>query len=105
LSGESPGSIALLGNRGVVAARLGDRTAATQFSEELASIDRPYTFGGPTVWRARIAALLGESSQAVSLLRQAYEEGAAFGVWLLHDMDLESLRNFAPFQEFIRSKG
>ena len=102
---ESPDDINRLGYAGTLAARLGDREEALRISEELAAIDRPYVFGGPTRWRARIAALLGQQQEAVSLLTQSYEEGTGFGTALLHDIDFESLRGYPPFDRFIEPKG
>jgi tetratricopeptide (TPR) repeat protein len=102
---ESPENFNYLGYQGTLAARLGNRDEALRISQELEAIDRPYVFGNPTRWRARIAALLGERDEAVSLLRRAYEEGAGFGVGLLHDMNFESLRGYPPFERFIEPKG
>jgi tetratricopeptide (TPR) repeat protein len=92
---------------GVIAARRGDRATALEVSEWLALREHPYWSGGSTVWRARIAALLGERERSVALLREAMADGA----WLFYnlrahtDMDLEPLRDYPPFQEFMRPKG
>ncbi len=60
-----------------------------------------------TLERARIAALLGDREEAMTLLQQAIDKAAnyGFGVWLHRDMDFESLRDYPPFQEFTRPKG
>jgi len=102
---EFPDSVGVHGQEGVIAARLGDTEKALRISDELDAINRPYLFGNPTGWRARIAAVLGDREQAVSLLRETYERGFPFGTWLLHERDLDSLRNYPPFQEWIRPKG
>jgi tetratricopeptide (TPR) repeat protein len=102
---EFPDSVAMHGYQGTIAARLGNRDEALRVSDELAAIDRPYVWGGPARWRAKIAAILGDREQAVSFLREAYQKGQAFGLWLLHDMDLDSLRDYPPFEEWIRPKG
>jgi hypothetical protein len=47
----------------------------------------------------------GERDTAVTLLRQAFAEGLDYGIWLHRDMDLESLRDYEPYQELVRPKG
>ena len=99
---------AAYGNRGalgVVAARLGDREEALRIDEYLAGIDLPYTLGGPTLWRARIAAVLGEQERSVNLLRDASNQGVGYGIWLHRDAELALLRDYPPFQELVRPKG
>jgi len=105
LAKEYPDEIRYKGYLGALAARRGDREQALMISTEVASIDRPYLFGENTYWRASIAALLGESEQAVELLREAFAQGRAYVVGLHRDINLESLRDFAPFQELLRPKG
>ena len=73
--------------------------------DRLAAIAEPYVFGGPTLWRALIAASLGERERAVNLLRDAFGRGADYGIWLHRDPDLASLRDYPPFQELLRPKG
>ncbi len=103
LAGADP--IDVQGWQGTLAARLGNAEAARHISDALGFHDRHYLYGRPTLWRARIASVLGEREHAVSLLRQAYGEGLSFGVWLLYDIDFESLHDYPPFQEFLRPKG
>ena len=102
---DSPDNVNMLGYQGTIAARLGNRDEALRINNELVATDRPYVFGRPTQWRARITAILEDREQAMSFLRQAYEKGRGFGVWLRHDMDLESLRDYPPFEAWIRPKG
>jgi hypothetical protein len=51
--------------------------------------------------------LLGDPEQAMTLLQQSFDLGAAWGRWpVLHsDIDFESLRDDSTFQEFLRPKG
>jgi hypothetical protein len=73
----------------------------------------PYPlFGHPILWRARIAALTGESDSAVSLLRNAISEGLfpldvtqgfGYAMWLHRDIDFEGLRSYQPFTEILAS--
>ena len=109
LRSERPDDIDYLGYGGALAARRGDKEEALRISEELKRIDRPYTFGAPTYWRARIAALLGMKEEAVELLRQSFAQGNYYldikGVFIIQEADLFPLRDFAPFRELIKPKG
>ena len=67
--------LALLGRLGTLAARRGDLDEALRYSGLLENLDMPYLFGRHTLWRARIAALLGEKEHAMRLLKQALEQG------------------------------
>jgi DNA-binding SARP family transcriptional activator len=93
---------------GVVAARRGDREAALRFNRQLESISStPLVRGWHKIQHAKIAALLGDSAQAVDLLRQGLDQatGWNYTLWPHRDMDFDSLRDFPPFQELIRPKG
>jgi tetratricopeptide (TPR) repeat protein/TolB-like protein len=110
---ESPGDPDYLGYSGVTAAREGDRQKAKRISQQLAAMARPYSlFGHPILWRARIAALTGESDSAVSLLRKAISEGLfpidvtqgfGYAMWLHRDIDFEGLRSYRPFTDVLAS--
>jgi len=78
---------------------------ALRISEELKRIDRPFTFGSQTYWRARIAALLGMKEEAVELLRQSFSQGKEYDVFLIQEADFDLLRDFAPFKELMKPKG
>jgi len=94
-----------VGYLGAMAARRGDREEALRLSEELANVDFSFLNGLHTLWRGRIAALLGDREEAMALLLEAHAQGRPFG-WSWHrDVDLESLRDYPPFQEFLRPKG
>jgi tetratricopeptide (TPR) repeat protein len=88
----------------VLAARRGDRREADRISKRLARLTRPFLFGEHTYARASIAALLGERETAVELLRDAINQGPPIPYLVHGDMDLESLRDYAPFQELVRPK-
>jgi hypothetical protein len=62
-------------------------------------------FGSHTYWRACIAAHLGDKQKAVKLLKEAFNQGQNYGVYLHNDMELEPLRDYPPFQELIKPKG
>jgi len=105
LRSEKPDDIDYLGYAGALAARRGDREGALEISEELKGIDRPFTFGAQTYWRARIAALLGMKEEAVELLRQSFSQGKEYDVFLIQEADFEPLRDYAPFKELMKPKG
>jgi len=79
LSVEDPDDLDYRGYLGVASARLNDLEGASRISNELAMPDGPYLWGKNTVWRARIAALLGKRGLAVELLRRAFNEGLTYG--------------------------
>ncbi len=106
-------NVEFLGGLGTSEARLGHREAAVAVASRLAHLDRPFPPHGRTqYWRARIAAVLHDRDQAVTLLREAltagfvctyHEEPATEACH--RDMDFESLRGYAPFDELMRPKG
>ncbi len=104
LDEKNPDNVEYKGFLGRLAAREGDREGALKISEEFQEIKRPYLFGYHTYCRACIASLLGEREQAVELLREAFVQGYAHGVYLHRDMDLEALREYPPFQELLWPK-
>ena len=93
-----------LGYVGAVAARQGNRDQALRVAQTLERVTRPYLFGRPTVWRARIAALLGERDGAVALLREAFAKGYPHAHALHTDLAFEALRDYPPYQELLRPK-
>jgi len=105
LRSEKPDDIDYLGYGGALAARRGDKEEALRISEELKGIDRPFTFGAQTYWRARIVALLGMKEEAVELLRQSFSQGEDYDVFLIQEADLLPLRDYAPFRELMKPKG
>lgn len=105
LSARAPQNPEYLGRLGTIAARQGQPGAARQIAASLASTSYPYPRGRPTLWRARIAAQLGEGDEAVMLLRQAISEGQGYGLWLHTDIDLEPLRSHRAFRAMLRPRG
>jgi tRNA A-37 threonylcarbamoyl transferase component Bud32/tetratricopeptide (TPR) repeat protein len=99
LARDFPEAVNLQGRMGRTAAAAGDTETAWQVFRWLGDQDAPYTFGEEAVWRARIAAILGDREQAVSLLREALARGLHHGMWFHRDNSLESLRGYPPFDE------
>lgn len=89
---------------GLIAAHRGDTVTPRRAAADLAAMDTPYLFGEPTFWRARIAAVLGEEENAITLLRQAFAEGQySRALWLLHvARDFDALRELDAFRELVR---
>jgi tetratricopeptide (TPR) repeat protein len=105
LAAETPGNVDHLGYLGTLAARMGDDAEALTILDALQSIDRPESRVQATVWRARIAALLGDKDRAVTLLREAIAQGAKIGVRMHRDVNFEPLWDYPPYQELMRPKG
>ncbi len=101
---EFPRNVDYRGQLGALAARRGDRSEALRISEAVGRVDQPYSFGLPQWWQARIAAVLGERDRAVTLLQEARAQGHVDD-WHTPIIDFESLRDYPPFQEFMRPKG
>jgi tetratricopeptide (TPR) repeat protein len=90
---------------GTVYARLGDRRLALSMDCLLATLTAGRLRGTHTLWRAKIAAILGEADQALALLRHALEEGRPFGAWLHREMDFESLCESTEFKALAEVSG
>ncbi|MGQ0703461.1 MAG: BTAD domain-containing putative transcriptional regulator [Gemmatimonadales bacterium] len=100
-----PDNVAYLGRIGMIAARLGDVSLAGTMAARLKVMDRAQPIPGQEaiVFRARIAALLGQQEESLRLLVEAY--GPTGTLELHHDIDFASLISYPPFQEFLRPKG
>jgi hypothetical protein len=57
------------------------------------------------MWGARIAAVLGERDDALSMMRGAFARGYPYGVELHTDFDLMTLARDERFRELLRPKG
>jgi len=101
---ESADNIDYHGYLGVLAARRNDRAEAMKVSSWLENLNRPYVYGDHLLWRAEIAALLGEQDRAVMFLREAFAQGAAYGIQWHRDADLESLREYGFYKELMKVK-
>jgi DNA-binding SARP family transcriptional activator/tetratricopeptide (TPR) repeat protein len=104
LSAEDGENVGHRGHLGVIAARLGDRARAERISAWLRDLERPYLHGAHTLWRARIAAVLGEREEAVDLLRRAFAEGRQHGTSHHTDIDLDPLGDHSAFRALMRPR-
>jgi hypothetical protein len=101
---ERPDNMAYATLLGAIAARTGDRGAAAKSAVTLAQA--PSNPGGAMeLRRAQLAALLGDRDQAVEFLRAGLARGLSMSLALHRQMDLESLRGYAPFDELMKPKG
>jgi DNA-binding SARP family transcriptional activator/TolB-like protein len=88
---------------GRLAAWRGDRDEARRLSDELAQADvPPWDRSAVAVWRAEIAAILGERDEAVALLHESSKHG--YDLRFHASPDFASLRDYLPYQEFMRPK-
>lgn len=94
-----------IGPLGTIAARRGDRALAESYAEKLSHIEHfaPVPGQDAILWRAKIAALLGEPDRSMRLLIDAFGD---YGTAQLHaDADFTRLEQYAAFREFVRPKG
>jgi len=104
LHSDVPDNLDHMGYLGAAAARIGNSEEALKISKELEEDQRPYLFGNPTFWRARIAALLGDKEGAVNLLRQAIKQGYSYP-GIHPNEDFESLADYPPYVQMMKPKG
>ena len=103
---DTPDDVNYLGALGAVAVQLGNEEEALKISKQLEEDQRPYLFGNPAYWRARIAALLGDKEGAVNLIRQATKQGYTYEHLHLHPCeDFESLADYPPYVQLMKPKG
>ena len=105
LAADFPQNVNYMGYLGAIAARRGDRESAERKNEQLRDFEQPYIRGQHTLWRARIASLLGDNEAAAALLREALVQGRMYGPELHADLDFEPLWDFPPYKELMRPKG
>jgi predicted Zn-dependent protease len=105
LHSAHPESVEYIGHLGAIAARRGDDTTARQLADQLRGreVEAPIPGEESIVWRARIAALLGERTDAMRLLIEAF--GPQGTMELHNNSDFDGMRDYPPFREFIRPKG
>jgi tetratricopeptide (TPR) repeat protein len=112
LHAEMPEQPGFLFHLGAIAARMGNRDVAQKMSDELTArgeiTDQRWLQADIAVDRGRIAALLGEREEAVRLLRVGFDlsNDRGWDVRLIgHYAEFESVRDFPPFQQFMRPRG
>jgi len=102
---DSGDGVASRGLLGVIAAARGDSAGARRELAWLARVTAPYPEENPSVWEARIRAALGERRAAVDALERARRRGEGFGTWVHVLPEFKVLRDYPPYQEFVRPRG
>jgi tetratricopeptide (TPR) repeat protein/TolB-like protein len=102
LVAERPLDVDRLGRLGTALARLNERDAALQVAARLRDTDTPYLYGRHTRWQAQIRAALGDSVDAVRLVRQAIEEGSPYGIH--PPPEFEGWDAYGPYARVMRPK-
>ncbi|MBA3403364.1 MAG: protein kinase [Gemmatimonadaceae bacterium] len=97
-------NIDYLGISGLIHSRRGNRSEAEFAAERLALTPHPYQFGLGNLYRARIAATLGDKEAAMTRINEAFAQGRSYDLTLHRDIDLESLRGYTPFDRFLRGR-
>jgi len=101
LNDEIPHDEDILGWLGIVAAQRGDREAAERYAAMLRDVENPYLRGWFSFYRAAIAAHLGRSDEALSLLRGAFSRGLPWSVDLHSSLELKPLRGHPEFEAIL----
>ncbi|MDX1673265.1 MAG: tetratricopeptide repeat protein [Longimicrobiales bacterium] len=105
LATDRPENVSYPGHLGVLAAVRGDAEEARRYDTILADWEGPYLRGSNTLWRAAIAANLGEPDRALRLLLQALNEGVPRSAGLHRTVVLEPIRDHPSFREIMRPRG
>jgi hypothetical protein len=105
LASEDPSNVDFRGGLGVVAARIGDEVEALAVDEWLAGLPAHNSLGLPTLYRARIAAVLGHREQALSLLEALpYAAHPVDPIFFHTDAALQGLRDHPRFAALVRNR-
>ncbi len=104
LQRERPDDVDVLGSAGTLAARTGDAAVAGCALSALRAKTGRFHYGRHLLWAARIAAVLGDTVTALSLLRGAFARGSGHDVALHTDIDLSQLSADERFRQMLRPK-
>jgi hypothetical protein len=104
LRSATPKDVDQLGMSGLIAAHLGNRSAALAVVDTLARGRTRYDFGLASQYRARIAWVLGDRDFAIAALRESLEQGGVVNEWIHRDPDLATLRSYEPFRRLLRER-
>jgi len=105
LNDAIPNDEDILGWLGIAAAMRGDTEAAVRYSVMLLDLNRPYSRGWESSYRAAIAAHLGRSDEALSLLRDAFSRGYPWSDGLHTNLELKPLRGHPEFEAILNPEG
>lgn len=100
--------IEVVGRLGAIAARMGDSATAGAAERRLAQWPDARAFGRPSYWRARLLALSGRGSEAVTMIHTAVLAGYRpfdLDTTTLHDEgDFATIWNDPGFRELVRPR-
>ncbi len=102
---DHPAEVDYLGYVGVLAARRGLFEEAMRTSADLAALDlpfRPFTQGVQSIWRARIAALIGDRDAALELIRDGISRGYGYHLLHGHEIDWIGMKGYEPYERLLR---
>lgn len=97
---EHPEDFSVLQSAALLNAHQGRRAAAMEFVRRIEEHHAPAHLGVA----AKVAALFGERDRAVRLLRELHEDRRPNTFYYRHAGEFEALRDYPPFQEFLRLK-
>jgi len=102
---EAPQNASYLAYNGAIAGILGRRSIAEQMSTRLAASRRRLDRGQTTYARAQLAAWLGDTTTALTLLERSFTEGMpAEGISPHNDLMLSPLWTTARFKDLLRPR-
>ena len=105
LVAEQPEVPRYVAAQALLAARRGERDRAARLAARLRAHPERYDRGQTTYALAEIAAQLGDTAEAMMLLRRAFAEGMPYGPAVHSDPQLAPLRAERAFQELLRARG
>ena len=98
-------SIDAIGFRALAEAEMGDRVGALRSVASIEDVTRPGRVNSAEEWRATIAAAVGQKAEALAHLEQGHPDGSVPDYRWHEDILYELMRDYPPFQEYIRPKG
>jgi len=101
---DTTNNVSIHARVGGAAAKLGDTATAFRVMRDMEQVRRPHDQGQIELWRATIAAQLGDKDLAVRLLTQSFSKGQSTSQ--MHRLtELQSLKGYAPFEALLRPRG
>jgi len=105
LASEDPANVDVIGARALAEAETGDRAAALRSAALIVGGHNHCGTNAEADWRATIAAARGEKAEALADLEQGYPGGSVPNYRWHRSILYEFMRDYPPFQEYIRPKG
>ncbi|MDQ3015977.1 MAG: hypothetical protein M3R25_04540, partial [Bacteroidota bacterium] len=95
----------ILGELGMVHARMNDKVKTTEIINQLDSLRKPWEYGNTEYLQGRLYSMTGDLPKATEYISKALEKGQKFEMWVTfkHDPDLKALKNYEPYKKLISS--